>query len=53
MTHAEIISDLKSRGERKILFHENGLITSWHGAHTLNTWVVENGELKCDLEVDI
>lgn len=47
MTHQEIIQDLKSRGERRVIFHEDGTITSWHGKYTLNTWIVENNELKC------
>jgi len=47
MTHTEIISDLKQRGERNIQFHEDGTITSWHGQSTFNTWILEGSELKC------
>lgn len=45
MTHAEIITDLKSRGEHSIKFNEDGTIKSQHGKHTFNYWYVKNGQL--------
>lgn len=47
MTHAEIITDLKSRGEHSIRFNEDGLIISRHGQNTTNYWMVIDKELKC------
>lgn len=47
MSHSEIILDLKSRGEYAIRFHEDGRITSRHGKHTFNTWVVGASGLVC------
>ena len=47
MSYTDIISDLKSRGERNISFKENGIIVSWHGLHTINYWYVKDGELIC------
>lgn len=47
MTPEQIISDLKSRGEKHIVFSEDGLITSQHGQNTINYWIVENEQLKC------
>jgi len=47
MTHAEIISDLQSRGERNIRFMEDGIVISQHGKYTTNYWMVINNELKC------
>lgn len=47
MSHAEIIADLKSRGEKNIKFHEDGRITSQHGQSTYNTWLLIGNELKC------
>lgn len=47
LTPAEIIADLKSRGERNIRFNEDGFIYSTHGKNTHNTWVIIEGELKC------
>lgn len=47
MTHDQIIADLKSRGERNIQFRESGMIVSFHGACTVNYWIVENRQLVC------
>lgn len=48
MTPVEIITDLKSRGEHFIQFSNCGnYIYSQHGKATHNTWMVQNGELKC------
>jgi hypothetical protein len=46
MTPEQIISELKSRGERNIQFNENGTIISMHG-NTVNYWMVVDGELMC------
>lgn len=46
MTPAEIITDLKSRGERNITFNQNGTVVSRHG-NTINYWYVKSGELIC------
>lgn len=47
MTHQQIISDLKSRGESNISFWEDGTIVSRHGRNTVNYWIVLRGELHC------
>lgn len=47
MTPLEIITDLKSRGERQITFFEDGTIVSLHGQHTVNYWSVTDGKLIC------
>lgn len=47
MNTLDIISDLKSRGERNIKFLDDGTIKTMHGKYTYNTWVLINGELKC------
>jgi hypothetical protein len=47
MNQLDIVADLKSRGEKNIVFHDDGTITSRHGNYTFNTWIFQNGELKC------
>ena len=47
MIPQEIISDLKSRGERSIQFYANGTIISYNGKHTVNYWIVKNNKLYC------
>lgn len=47
MSFVEIISDLKSRGERNIEFREDGTIVSCHGKTTTNFWQVIDGKLVC------
>lgn len=46
MTPAEIITDLKTRGERNITFNENDTIVSMHG-NTINYWCVKDEQLIC------
>jgi hypothetical protein len=47
MSHAEIIADLKSRGERNISFFEDGSIISLHGVNTVNYWAIVDNKLVC------
>jgi len=47
MSFEEILIELRSRGEYNIYFHEDGRITSKHGKYTLNSWIVQDEELKC------
>lgn len=47
MSTQEIISDLRSRGEYSIKFMDDGTIISCHGKHTVNYWIIKNGELYC------
>lgn len=47
MTPDQIITDLENRDERNIIFHDDGIIISFHGQNTVNYWIVVNNELKC------
>lgn len=47
MTPDEIINDLEQRGERNIIFREDGTIVSFHGKSTINYWYVIDAILIC------
>lgn len=42
-----IFQEIANTGGYAITIHPNGVITSMFGESTHNTWVIQDGELKC------